>query len=397
LGEVYLDLAEFDRAERCLARARAAAFANPVRWATIAYLTARQRQQTGQYRSSLSWATRGIRVLANDDSADARHICARLSEHYAHTLFALGRHRAAIRWADRAIDAAKAAGLDRLQSMALEIRLLSASALGQPVDHAVAAESVRILEQAGDLEGLARAHNVWGLLALASGDWDVALEQYAQAADACDRVGRPLDAALQRGNQAEIFISQRRLDEAQALLEDAMSVWRGADATRILAFGQTQQGRIALARGEFARARELFDQARRVLDACGEHDEVAAVDALIAQCLLSAGQPADAIELLTRLSDKAPALDRVRGAALVAQGRVDEGMGYLRDSLENARQRRSRYEEALTLEALLAATEANGTSERAHWDADFTRLADGLGMVTARSTLGRPAVTAAGC
>ncbi len=368
LGEIYESLGDLDAMEDSLRQARTRVRSDPHAQGRLALKTAVHRRLSGHYSDSLRWVTRGRRALAGLDDPEARRLRAQLAERYSQNLFGQGRFGGAIRWADTAIEEAQLGHDPQTQARALETRSLADSFSGRRVDLDRAAGSLALYASINDVEGLARGHNVMGLLAFGNDEWGVALDHYTQSAEAYRQVGRQLDIALMQANAAEILIFQGELDQAESMLADSMRIWRGTQARGERAFGYSLQGRIAMARTEYAEAARLFEEARALHVEVGENYEALTVESLQAECSYLSGDAQGALdhvaEVLGRHADVSmhlKQLKRVEGLALLALGRPEAAECSLRESLAAARAAGAAYDEALVL---LALARCGGASPR---------------------------------
>jgi class 3 adenylate cyclase/tetratricopeptide (TPR) repeat protein len=391
LSDVYVDLGEFESAERFLREARRRTGDDTTRCARLRLKTAAQRQLTGRYPDALRWLSRGRRVVEHRDDQESLELRAKLAELYAAIRHAQGRHREAITWARRSIAEARACGDRHTQAKAIEMQNVAAAVCGQAVDEASGREALELYTELGDLRGLARAHNTLGICAYFVGRWDDALAHYVASEEAYLKIGRRFDAAIAWANQAEILLEQRRYGEAEAVLGEAMREWRATKALGEIPFGNYLLGCISSRTGRFAEAMELFAGSRRDCLALGESHEVLMIDALTAECHLLAGEAERALALATEtlaaisqidgVDNAVPLLERVRGAALVALGQTELGFGSLRASLAAARQRDADHEVAATLGALLSAGAGESDREVAQWQRDRATIVAGLGIM----------------
>ena len=390
LADVCVDLGEFDAAESALRLARERARQDPIRFGRLHLKTAAQRHLTGRYPDGLRWISRGRRLLEPLAERPALELRAKHAELYANIRYAQGRYREAISWAQQATAEAVACGDRHTQARALEIQNAAAAVSGRPVDADRARESLELYAELGDVRGLARAHIALGMFAYFVGKWDEALWHYAASEEAYLKAGRRFDAAICWANQAEIFIDQQRLAEAELVLQKAMREWRGAKAVALIPFGNYLLGRVAARTGRFLEAFELFASARRDYVALGEAHEVLTIDALTAECHLLADQPEQALELATKtlsetrqmdgVDNAVPLLERVRGAALVSLGDRERGSQALRASLAAAEQRDAGHEVAASLGALLSTGAQVDDAERAAWALERDCLMTALGI-----------------
>ncbi|MDQ1381016.1 MAG: hypothetical protein QOJ71_1735 [Actinomycetota bacterium] len=395
LSDVYVDLGEFDAAERFLHQARRRTEADTSRCARLHLKTAAQRQLTGRYPNALRWLARGRRIVEQRDDRESLELRAKLAELYAAIRYAQGRHREAIAWAQRSIAEARLCGDRHTQAKALEVQNVASAVSGQVVDAASGRQALELYAELGDIRGLARAHNTLGMCSYFVGRWDEALTHYVASEEAYLKIGRRFDAAIAWANQAEILLEQRRYEEAEGVLQAAMHEWRATKALGEIPFGNYLLGCIAARTGRCGEAMGLFAGARREFLALGESHEVLMIDALTAECHLSAGEPERALDLSGRtltairqmdgVDNAVPLLQRIRGGALVALGETELGFQALRTSLAAARRREAGHEVATTLDALLSVAAQESAEEAEHWRRERATIVATLGIVERRS------------
>ncbi len=361
LAAVYDDLGDLEAMHGALEQARRRLRHDRLALGRLSVLTAMHRRSAGRHTEAMRWAARGRRLLEHETGPEAGRLRAVLAERYAQSLLSKGRFAEAVRWADTAIREARDADDARTQARALEIQVAARSYAGATVDLDRAGATIELYAQAEDLLGVARGHNVLGVVAQQQGEWPRALEHYSAAAEAYDRLGRPLDIALQRANVAEILIFQGRLAEAEEVLTESARLWRGTRVNGDQAFMITQRARLAMARGEQADAQQLFATARQVHLDGGEIYDVVIIDAMRAESLLLDGHPEAALELIDSVEERnrqigAPLayLERIKGVALARAGDRDAGVATIAASLEVARAESSLYDEVRCVEALVA-------------------------------------------
>ncbi|CAB4688871.1 unannotated protein [freshwater metagenome] len=352
LADVYEELGDVDAMGTALQEARRLLRDDPIARARLALLTSIQRRMGGDYTGSLRWATLGRRALEGISTKEAQSLRAKLAERYAQNKMNQGRLQEAIAWADTALVEATQAGDRRLQAASIEIRAASQSMLGLAVDIASLLDAVHIYETEHNDLGLARTHNVIGVIAVGQGDWLRGLRHYEASAEAYERMGRHLDVALQLANTAEVLIFQGQLSRASEQLTEALRLLHGSRALGEQAFARGQLGRVAMARGDLPEAQRLFMTARTTQDEIGEHYEVVVLDALIAEARLLAGDAAaalaqidDTLERNRKIGAPLDYLARLRGQALIATGERDAGLAAVRASLDAARAEGSPYDE----------------------------------------------------
>lgn len=359
LAKVYDDLGDLEAMQGALEQARRRLRHDRLALGRLAVLTAVHRRSAGRHTEAMRWAARGRRLLEDETGLEGVRLRAVLAERYAQSLMAKGRFVDAVRWADTAIREGREADDARTQARALEIQAAARGYAGQVVDLDRACTVIELYEEADDLLGVARGHNVLGVLAQQQGEWPRALEHYSAAAEAYERLGRPLDIALQHANVAEILVFQNRLDQAEEALAESQRLWRGTRMNGDQAFTVTQQARLAMARGEHDAAEELFVTARQVHVDNQEGYDVVSIDAMRAECRLLAGHPEAALGMIEAVQRRnreigAPLtyVGRIRGCAEVAVGDRAAGLVTIRASLEVARRQSTLYDEWKCVEAL---------------------------------------------
>ncbi len=186
------------------------------------------------------------------------------------------------------------------------------------------------------------------------GDLDGAIEEYRRALALRRRLGYRASESLTSGNLARLLHLRGRYDEAAALFDRSLDLWRpqdgpGARARALLNWGYLHRdlGEAELARGQFQEALGLFRQAK------DRHNESVALNALgiLAQ---DAGRPGAALELLRQALSLRPPGSRgwavtqtTLGVSYRQLGRLEDArrayaealpiLRHLRDSREQAR------------------------------------------------------------
>ena len=398
LGEICVELGELGLADVALRRALGRVRGDALAAAALQLKLAHLRAISGRHLVALRWATRAERTLAGLDGPEVRVLRGRLAVRRARIGYRRGRHADGLAFAQDAAELARQTGDRRTLAEALEYGDLCAVEVGLPTGGAERA--LAIYEELGDVGAQARVLNTLGLLAYYRGEWPVALARYEAAELAYARAGTRWDAATAVANAAEILADQGRLGEAQAGLERAMRIWRGAGAASEVAFGEYQLGRIAARQGRPAEAAERFAAARTHFLEADESTEVVMVDALMAEALGLAGDHAAALRLADRTLVRArelggvgsatPLLARVRAAALLPLGRRHEAEAALREGLAAARGRAAGHEVAFTLVALLDGELEDDPGEAERWREELERLAEQLGLELGAAVDGPP-------
>ena len=365
LGDVRYRLGDFAAAVQAY-RTAGQVLGDDLVAARLQHKAALAADRQGDYRRALSALTTAERLLGKvPPGTEQGRLLAQVFTARATVKHWQGRSTEAVRWCRRAV--AEAEQLDAPDVLADALVWLDACLLrlGQGEDGADALRGLQLWLQVGDQpwhEG--RTLNALGIRAYFAGRWDDAVELYGQSQLACERAGDAFTAAVESANRAEVLSDQGHLALAEPLLRDALRVWRASSAPSFIAFGHSQLGRLAARAGRYDEALRLLAEARETYVADGEQAEIVETDARVAECLLLAGRPGDALEAVDRVLAAVPParqeelgqlalLRRVRALALAAQGRTDDGIAGLEESVATARTRGATYELALGLRALL--------------------------------------------
>jgi tetratricopeptide (TPR) repeat protein len=190
----------------------------------------------------------------------------------------------------------------------------------------------------------------------------------------------------------EIFLLQGRLDEAEPRLREAQAAFR-ATGHRHLPIATRELGRLASRAGRCEEAVEIFDRVREEFAASGLLIEVRETDARRAECYVLMGAPCSALEIVDELGRyveangpvaelRAPRLERIKGAALLQQGRYDEAEVALEASLRAGRAEGATFDVGRTLGRLAELAELRGDMTRAAAFREESELIlEGLGVV----------------
>jgi class 3 adenylate cyclase/tetratricopeptide (TPR) repeat protein len=390
LGDAHEAVGEFGKAGDAYRSARKLLGQNRIAEARILLKEAWIPESSGRYQEALRWVRRGHKVLDGDDSPEAMRARAQLTVCYAAVRQAQGHPSDAIRWCERAIAEAEAAGDRSTFAHASYIWDWALVELGR-FDDAVHSEvALRIYEELGDLTGQAVVLNNGGSFAYWQGRWDEALSLYERGRDARRKTGNEVTAAMGTSNIAEILSDQGRLEEAEQLMREALRIWRAADYRAGIAFATSHLGRIASRSGRFEEALRLLEDARGRWVDLGGNTDVLETDAKIAECHLFAGNTEAALEVATEglervmaaegLSAMGPLLLRVKGYALMQASRPYEAAEMLDESIANARERGAEYEIGLTLEAMSRLRRRLGEEPDAAMELEYRAIFSRLGV-----------------
>lgn len=364
LGDTRNLIGAYAAAEAAYRAARRLVRDDPVGEARLILKLSQVQGWLDRYPNALRWITKGLRTLDGVDGGDAAALRAQLLAWYARFCQEEGHHHRAIRWCRRAVVEAERAGEKDALANALKVLDWANMDLGRLGDPLNWQRALALFEELDDLQGQASLLNMLGGLAYFRGAWEEALARYRQAQERVRRTGNAVMDAFYVNNIAEVYIDQGRLDEAEELLQAASRVWRAAGYRSGEGTIKCNLARLAMGKGRFDEALALLEESAAEAHHVGGNVEALEATARTAQCLLLAGAPERAVDVvdtalgwaraLGGVAAQSPLLHRVRGAALAQLGRADQAAAALDHSLRAAHQRRADYDVALTYQALAA-------------------------------------------
>lgn len=346
-------------------------------------------ERTGRYREALWWYTRARGFLgpATQDAAQSLRI--RLALDVAGVRFRQGHYALCVERALAAAAAAEVASDRALLAHAYYLLHAAYGDLGSPEVARYRDLALPIYEELGDLVGQGNVLNNLGIEAYFEGRWDAALDLYARSKDAKARAGDVANAATQSNNEAEILSDQGRMAEAEALLRDALRVWSAAGYELGVALATSNLGRAAARAGRHDEGLDLLNEAVDRFGRIGAEGYVDETRTRVAECLVLAARPADAVAIatstLTRVRREAPLsvlavqLERTLGCAALQEGDPDAARRHLDAALAEARELGAAFEVALTQRARLGVLDRDVDRAAAEREADA--VLERLGVV----------------
>ncbi len=370
LGEVRVRLGEHASGFAALREARRLVQTDPAETARLMLREAAAQGRLGRQTQALRCIRRALRILEGVPGAAAQAQRAHCYAWHGAIRARQGRSLETTEWCRRAID--EATGVDARHALAHAYYLLDYAlvALGRNEEAVYSERALAIYEELGELPEQAAILNNLGMFAYFENRWDRAIEFYRRAEEIWERSGDRWLASLATGNRAELLSDQGRFEEAEPLLKSALRIARAAGSTARAADICDFYGRLAARVGRFEEAHALLEEAHAEYQSAGARGELLMIDARIAECLAFEGRAEEALARVEAALDLLPRLEgvfvvlpyllRIRGWALLALGRVDEGREVLRSSLAGAHEKHADYEVALTADLLAAVERALG-------------------------------------
>jgi class 3 adenylate cyclase/tetratricopeptide (TPR) repeat protein len=387
LGDVREAAGLFDSSFDALRRATRLLRGDPVEQARVYALRTRARVRTGSYSSALRETTKGLRLVEGLESIGAIGARATLRAMRSEILTLQGRPREAIRLAEAAVEDGRIA--DEFEALPHAYTALDGSyqMLGQPERAVHEWMSLEIYTRLGYTRHRGITELNLGVQAYADGRWAEAADLYARAEEDCLAAGDRPNAAIAKTNLGELLVSRGQLVEAERALGDARRVLRSTSYVPFALFAETQLARIALARGD---AESALESLTRIVDeAEGNAYAASALESALyfAQAATATGRPEEGIRVLDDAARRAGSdavlytvpVDRVRGGALAALGRLDEATASIDRALAGARRQSLLYEQLLALRARRELAHGAGLDPSNEDLRETVRLAEILG------------------
>ena len=399
LGDIHERLGRYDPAMQAYRRAQQGWSGDPVAEARMLRKRGRVAEKTGNYVQSLRYVGRGFRRLetagaGNGGVVDLTKVTAtrcELALTRALARYWQGRAQEAVDWARRALGSAIEIDDTRLQAQAHLQLEMALSDLGSPERAEHGEQAMALFEAIGDDIGLGNTLLNVGVSEYNEGRWDSSLARYERAAAAYRRAGHVTASAHPVNNQAEILTDQGRIDDAEDRLRTARRMYRSTGYAMGVALTTSGLSRLALRRGDFARAHELLDAAMLEFEALGAGAFLLDTKVRRVETLVFEGRAVDAMVLADELTvalgkqSGVPLLPitvlRLRALALWTVGSAEAALAELDRALALARRDGARFEIALCLHTAAAIDTARGITVSDPVIAERDEVLASLGVV----------------
>jgi class 3 adenylate cyclase/tetratricopeptide (TPR) repeat protein len=215
-------------------------------------------------------------------------------------------------------------------------------------------KAIEIYQRLGALERSVVVINNLGAFDFWEGRWDQAVEWYQKAIDTALRSGNVLDSALAKTNIAEVLIGRRNYAEARPLLADARRVFSASKTDEFLPLVGLLEARISLGEGSteaaLAQLSTLVSEQEKK-----ESSWATETRSTLAAAQVAVGNREAAIETIGGIEQtegSSAATERIRGMAALLVNQPDEARAHFSASALAAREDNDLYGELLALERL---------------------------------------------
>jgi tetratricopeptide (TPR) repeat protein len=390
LGDCWYRAGEMAKATEAYTSAQRLVAGEPLKASKLMLKRSQLEHKLGRYPQAMSWATRAGRVVEGVPGDEPARQVARLRAWSASVLQAAGRTSDAMRAAERAIRDAESTDDAEALGSACFVMGWACGALGKEGAEPFLQRALEAYRRSGNRLRQAALLSNLGVVCQWEGRWDEASSYYQRAGEDFDKLGSGIDATLARMNLAEVLSDRGDLADAQALLQEALLVWRASKYRYLLGGCLWLLGRVLLRAERIDEALARLTEARSLFAAVKREEEVLDVDARIAECRLFAGDAEASAAMVDGALARARAskdhgkaialLERVRGHTLLSQKRFADARTALEASLGAARARHDRQDTMLALHSLVEAHRREGTQAPRELVTELQTLASQLAV-----------------
>ena len=363
LADAWNRAGEFRKASEACASARQMVTGDKLSEARLLLKQSRIEERLGSLAEALRWTERAREALDGQQGLASDRLTASTDAWYAILLQAQGRSAEAYTCAERAVREADAVDApEELGNAYYVMGWAQAGGLGKEGAEAHMVKALEAFRRSGNRVRHAEVLGNVGTVCYWEGRWDDAMSYYERGRDESVKVGNLVAAGNASMNIAEILTDRGEYVEAEAMLQKTLPMWKSSEYRFFHGGCLWMLGRVSLRANRIDEALARFNEARKILVDVGAEYEVQDLDARVAECRLLKGDVDGAIaladEILARteppeaIERLKPQLNRARGYAMLVQSDPFGAREAFEQSLEVARQRKDRYETALTLNAL---------------------------------------------
>ena len=364
---------------------------DPLMSATLLRQRAQVRQRSGAFGPALAELSKAEGMLAAESSLEARRTRVRLRSVRAGIRLEQERLQDALDIAETLLGEARETAEFEALEQALLTMDVAAFQLGDTSVGERTREALAVMNARGNSLRAFAAHGNLGGFAYYAGRWDEAVESFAAGRAAAQEVGDVVGAAIVALSLGEVLASQRRFDDADTVLTDAVRVLRVSGVPAFAAYGEVHRARVLLGRGDVVAAETLAQDAELELVALGQ--KVSALEAALVrvEALTRQGRAPEALVLLESNAGSAtgegvalqPRLNLERARALTALGRHDEALTEAAAGVALADQYSLPFERAqlLGLQAHVLILTGDATAAQG-WASESGAVLVGLGVLT---------------
>ena len=370
LGDAWRRSGEYRKALDSYVGAKELVTGEPLLEASLLLKFSRMEEKLGQYSEALRWVDKVREALNGVQGIEADRLNATASVWYATVLQAMGNTAEALKWAEQAVKEGEELDDPVVTGQAYMVLGWGYSVLGKEGGEAMMLKALEADERSGNRPRQAQTLGNLGSICYWDGRWDDAMTYFERAREEFIKIGSIAQATIPALGIGEILSDRGEYAEAERVLQQTLPVLKASEYHYFEGYCIWMLGRVSLRANRIDEAVARFGDARKILEGVGAKDEVLDIDARLAECHLFRNQPDEALALadsilaqedssgaIARLS---PYLHRIRAHAMLMQADPFGARDALENSLNIARERKDRYEVALTLNAMVELDKLEG-------------------------------------
>lgn len=347
---------------------------DPVARARLMHREARIILRLGKHPQALRILTRALHAIGSYPGPEADAVRAEVSTRYGFCRHLQGRPDDAIRWTTTGARWAESSGDVTVLAQAYNALHLAYGASTREEDRPYGRLALTAYEGLGDLSGQALCANNLAIDDYHAGRWSEASALFERAGSMFQRLGDEANEGNVTYNLGDVLVARGRFEESLPVLRRALRLARGVDDEELVALALREGARAHAALGDPQRAWGLFAEARGRFVDLHLPIETALLDAAHAEALVAAGRVDEGVRLVEeaerqatagKVPDVLPRLHRVHAFALLAAGRVEEALDQAQRGLGLVKKDDDGYDEALLGLALAEATAVTDPSSGA--------------------------------
>jgi tetratricopeptide (TPR) repeat protein len=363
LGDAWRRAGEYRKALDAYVRAKELVAGHRLLEASLLLKFARMEETLGQYSEALLWVERVRGALEGLRGVEVDRIGATANVWQATLLQSQGNTAEAMKLAEKAAQQGEELDDPVVTAQAYLVLGWGYGVLGKEGGEAMMLKSLEADQRSGNRQRQAQTLGNLGSICYWDGRFDDAMSYFERAREEFIKIGSIAQATIPALGIGEILSDRGEYAEAELVLQQTLPILKASEYRYFVGYCVWMLGRVSLRANRIDEALTRFAEARTILEAVGAKDEVLDIDARLAECHLFRSQPDEALALadsilaqedssgaIARLS---PYLHRIRAHAMLLQADPFGARDALESSVAIARERKDRFETALTLNAMV--------------------------------------------
>ncbi len=214
----------------------------------------------------------------------------------------LGRAEEALLMSEEALHVAEQSRRPELIAQAAYFLARVHVSWGSPVEgRALAQRAIEVFDQVNDSAGVAVCHDLLGLASFRAGDWDEAVRHWESALETTEVAGMPDQKIAMQANIADLLTLRGEFARARQLFQSGLQLAEELDDQSLALRCRVGMARLEFERGNYAAVLEMTESVRKSLPDSGAWREDFQTSAIRALAYLESGDELQAWQEATRL------------------------------------------------------------------------------------------------